>query len=190
MWRVVGGVSVALVLLLASACSTGGEEGTLGVGTEPSPDRAHTPTQTSVQSLEEYFLGLSRVFDRLQEELVASTAPEDPEGPGGPEGLLEYFQNAFVGLEQAVASFMREVEALSPPIEAARAHDAFLEALGSDLESVVQFTAAIREAENIDEVTAAVQAGGPTLANSRAPCKRLQDLASANNINVALPCEE
>ena len=183
---------VALALLLTLACAGDGANGgdAPTVGSQPSPeDGSDTSGRAASQSLEQYFEELRGAFGRFQEAVISSAQPDDAAVLTDPEGFLEFIQGTLVGLEDAVSVFVNEVEALAPPSEVVDAHEAFLVTLRSDHDAIIELAAEVQEAGSVEEVTAALQARSYTLAQSREPCRRLQEIALEHDIDVELPCE-
>lgn len=178
--RLVGGLIVALsfVLLIGAAC--GGGSGNGANGTE-------MPVQTPQMSLEEYYQELSAALGRLEQ--AAGSAAQAPQEVSSPEGLLQFFADALASLQEATLVFIQEIEALEPPEEASAAHQAFLEAARSDYESLRRLTEDVRDADNIEEAMAVVEARAELIAKSREPCRQLQEIAREHNIDVELACE-
>lgn len=178
--RLVGGliVTLGLVLLITVACGGNGANET------------GTPTERSQVSLEEYFHELSVAFGRLEQAVAGSAEPVDPGLVDTPQEFLDYLHDSLVGLEQAISVFIGEVEALGPPSEAASAHKQFLEGLRGDRQSIAELAVAVREADSIEDATAVFEARAGLIAESREPCRRLEEVAREHNITVDLPCEQ
>ena len=169
---------IALALLLTLACAGDGANG------------GDTSGRAASQSLEQYFEELSGAFGRFQEAVIRSAQPDDAGALTDPEGFLEFIQGTLIDLEDAVSVFVSEVEALALPSEVADAHEAFLVALRSDHDAIVELAAEVQEAGSVEEVTAALEARSSTLAKSREPCRRLQETGLEHDIDVELPCEQ
>lgn len=178
--RLVAGliVTLSVVLLIAVACGGGGGNGANGTD---------MPVQTPQMSLEEYYQELSAALGRLEQ--AAGSAAQAPQGVSSPEGLLQFFADALASLQEATLVFIQEIEALQPPEEASAAHQAFLEAARTDYESLRRLTEDVRDADNIEEAMAVVEARAELIAKSREPCRQLQQIAREHNIDVELPCE-
>ncbi len=175
-------VGLFVLLLSLVACGSDSDEAGSadGAGSAPTPG----PQLTA----QEYYDEVRAAFDRLEQAVAASARP--PGQISDPQQILPVIQQAMTGLENAISPFVADIRALTPPDNIRAAHRDFVDALEKDQSAIASLAERVRASTNLSEAQAAFESRPNALAESRAPCEALEQLALGEGIAVDLPCQE
>ena len=168
-------LAVLALLALLAACGGGGDSDPL--------------------TLDEYFTRLEALdaeFDRRNDVVAQQFDELFTDDAWNGEEQIELFQDTFAETTQIIGEFVRDLDEVDPPEEAAAAHAEAVATGKSFLAEMEAATDAIAEAADESAAFDAADAVFTSDAFDRfdATCSALQDIADEHGVAIDLDCEE